>query len=217
MGSDSVPRCLNCDSSPDLARLLRQLAAEGPRSQVPPDEPFGQLNLSWPPAVPCRRSDAAGTAAEADPGTAPQPPAESPATATTQSQATTNADRPCPVYKRALRADQLRLVVFASGDTPRRGTEAESSWPVHVDLETYSDSDCPEYETVSYLWGGENGTARRAGLSTLGVPGMSSYRRKTAARCSAPSVQHMVSGLFGWTPFVSTKVILMSGNSRFRK
>jgi hypothetical protein len=29
--------------------------------------------------------------------------------------------------------------------------------PVHVSLETFSNDSHPEYETVSYIWGGENG------------------------------------------------------------
>ncbi|KLU91810.1 hypothetical protein MAPG_10758 [Magnaporthiopsis poae ATCC 64411] len=149
VGSDGLPRCRNCASSPDLGHLLRQAVADGPALQIPPDEPPGRLNLSWPPTVPYLRSESAGAADSPQ-----QHSATSPAS---NPQIDIGAAPFSPVYRKTLRSDEFRLLVLDSRETPTRGADAEGGWPVHFELETYNDSDCPEYEAVSYVWGGEEG------------------------------------------------------------
>jgi hypothetical protein len=54
-----------------------------------------------------------------------------------------------PIYERRLTSNEfrlLRLCPVQNGDDP-----------VHLTLHTYTHDDCPEYETVSYTWGGEEG------------------------------------------------------------
>ncbi|KLU86445.1 hypothetical protein MAPG_05458 [Magnaporthiopsis poae ATCC 64411] len=149
---DGVPHCLNCLQSPDVAQLLEQFALEDSRLRIPPDEPPSELNLAWPPTVPYVRSREEETTVGAGLGAAvSQPPRESSTASTLQGQVASS------VYPQALRTNQLRLLVLDSRDTPSCGNEAEDNWPVHVELETYNDNNCPEYEAVSYLWGGEDG------------------------------------------------------------
>ncbi|KAK0639716.1 heterokaryon incompatibility protein-domain-containing protein [Cercophora newfieldiana] len=54
-----------------------------------------------------------------------------------------------PVYPIRLGSDELRVIILSASDDP--------TYPLHVDLESHHDGRCPEYETVSYSWGGENG------------------------------------------------------------
>ncbi|KAF1966795.1 hypothetical protein BU23DRAFT_485692 [Bimuria novae-zelandiae CBS 107.79] len=48
-----------------------------------------------------------------------------------------------------LRADQFRMLCLSP--------VADCNDPIHVDLETYDDNNCPEYKFTSYAWGGEDG------------------------------------------------------------
>jgi len=54
-----------------------------------------------------------------------------------------------PIYGPTLGADEFRLVCISAA----RQDEGKI---IHVSLETYNQANCPEYETVSYTWGGEN-------------------------------------------------------------
>ncbi|KLU92484.1 hypothetical protein MAPG_11429 [Magnaporthiopsis poae ATCC 64411] len=163
--SDGLPHCQICKSSPDLPRLLSQLVAESPGLQIPPDEPPGQLNLSWPPTIAYSRSTptggAAGSAAcDPDVHALSQSAAGANTSVNNDSQpvsAVLESDKPpSPIYPKALSPDEFRLLVLDSCDTPAPGDETTHEWPVHVSLETYRDGDRPEYETVSYTWGGED-------------------------------------------------------------
>ncbi|KXH67316.1 hypothetical protein CSAL01_06943 [Colletotrichum salicis] len=54
-----------------------------------------------------------------------------------------------------LSSDELRLAVLhAVGDKGK-------SYPIHVDLELYKDTQFPDYDAVSYTWGDENGKSER--------------------------------------------------------
>ncbi|KAF2030840.1 hypothetical protein EK21DRAFT_43561, partial [Setomelanomma holmii] len=53
------------------------------------------------------------------------------------------------IYGVTLRSKDFRLVCLTA--VPRK------DHPVHLTLETYTYNERPEYETVSYMWGGENG------------------------------------------------------------
>lgn len=56
---------------------------------------------------------------------------------------------PSPIYPSSLDSSHFRLIYL---------TESEDiSAPIHIQLEEYSFRDHPEYETVSYVWGGEEG------------------------------------------------------------
>ncbi|EJT75355.1 hypothetical protein GGTG_05292 [Gaeumannomyces tritici R3-111a-1] len=160
VGPGGVPHCLTCLRSPDVVQLLAQLALEHSRLNIPPDEPPGEMNLAWPPTVPYLRSGVEETTAEAGLDVAvSQPPRESSSASTSQPQAAPNTEHPSSVYPQTLRPDQIRLLVLDSRDTPSRAAEADDNWPIHVELKAYNDDDCPEYEAVSYAWGGEDGNS----------------------------------------------------------
>lgn len=55
-----------------------------------------------------------------------------------------------PIYGPTLAANEFRLACVSAA-------AKDEDKIVHVSLEVYSQTDCPEYETVSYTWGGENG------------------------------------------------------------
>ncbi|VUC36766.1 unnamed protein product [Clonostachys rosea] len=59
---------------------------------------------------------------------------------------------PDPPYPSALGADEFRLICLEAASS--------SDDPIHLMLEVYSLESCPEYETVSYTWTGENGDSR---------------------------------------------------------
>lgn len=104
---------------------------------MPPDEKFGEMDLSWPETVLY----------------IPQPQSfprmdsrEFNETDTREGQ-----DAPSPIYTRRLNDDEFRLLYLPAVD--------DESHPIHASLEAYQIDDCPEYETVSYCWGGEDGDA----------------------------------------------------------
>ncbi|KAL8356951.1 hypothetical protein RB601_002009 [Gaeumannomyces tritici] len=163
---NGLPHCQSCKSTPDIPRLLTQQGTGLANLQVPPDEPPGQLNLSWPPAVPYSKSaqicDAASSASsihelfEAGTGASTSTSADSKSHPVSAAPNTTRSEPFSPVYPEALLPDEFRLLVLDSPNTPAHADAATHDWPVHMDLETYRDNEHPEYETVSYTWGGEN-------------------------------------------------------------
>lgn len=58
--------------------------------------------------------------------------------------------RPRPRHMRPHCRYEFRLARF---DAPPDGTDPDH--PIHITLEVFRRDDCPEYETVSYTWGGE--------------------------------------------------------------
>lgn len=55
------------------------------------------------------------------------------------------------IYGDTLAPDEFRLACLSAMSTD------DGDYPLHVSLEVYNDRNCPEYETVSYTWGGEDG------------------------------------------------------------
>ncbi|KAL8391847.1 hypothetical protein RB595_002160 [Gaeumannomyces hyphopodioides] len=146
---NGLPSCQSCKSSPDIPRLLTQLGEGFPGLQVPQDEPPGQLNLSWPPTVPYSKS------IQIDDTTRSASP-DLDIHALFETGTGTSSEPSSPVYPKVLRPDEFRLLVLDSHNTPTHGDEKTHDRPVHIDLETHRDNQHPEYETVSYTWGGEN-------------------------------------------------------------
>ncbi|KAI6634829.1 hypothetical protein MCOR14_006054 [Pyricularia oryzae] len=148
---DATPYCDNCRKSPDVETLRASIAASHAIAKPPPDEPPGQLNLFWPPTVPYRKplcKDGERVVPRLD------GPIASGTSSVVAGQGLGNdiAVRPfSSVYERPLEADEFRLLIIEPS--------ANEDDPVHVTLEIYHDDDCPEYETVSYTWGGEEDDA----------------------------------------------------------
>jgi len=140
---DDVPFCEACGMSPPLREMIACATQANLFPHVPHNEPPDQMNLHWPSCARySKRQEPVGNEA-ASSGTADFGLA----------LPTANAGPPSLVYKPALKHDQFRLL--------RLSCVNDDHHPIHGELETYPDDDCPEYETVSYLWGGENGDARQ--------------------------------------------------------
>ncbi|TLD11702.1 hypothetical protein PspLS_11785 [Pyricularia sp. CBS 133598] len=148
---DAKPRCHNCHKSPDIEDLRASSIGSSSTIKPPPDEPPGQLNLSWPPTVPYAKppsQDGVKLVCRFDDAILSDP------TSLAAGQGLSNKVPVSPsslVYGKQLAADEFRLLVL---EPPTNEDD-----PVHVTLETYHDDDCPEYETVSYTWGGEEDDA----------------------------------------------------------
>lgn len=143
---DGTPKCLACHQRPHLDELAAAGAATNISPPIPPDKPLGELNLWWPPSVPYERPS---TRVEETTGnTHESGPCPSPTAAKMEAE-----DPPISsssvVYEKTIQSDQIRLIYLAA-------VEDDDS-PVHVILEVYDLENCPEYEAVSYTWGGENG------------------------------------------------------------
>nr|XP_036587975.1 uncharacterized protein CTRU02_01987 [Colletotrichum truncatum]KAF6799116.1 hypothetical protein CTRU02_01987 [Colletotrichum truncatum] len=149
---DGTPKCLNCGRATHLADLKACGATANSAAPVPVEKPFGQRNLWWPPSVPYRRAEegADEQTGEADGDSewedlSQQMTNGKPEEHTLAVKATPLASN---MYSETLKPDEFRLVCISAS----RNLDCL----VHFDLEVYSLDDCPEYETVSYTWAGEN-------------------------------------------------------------
>lgn len=137
VGEDSVPRCKACGAS--AHGQLKQLR-EHPSNAVsplPPDEKTGQLNLYWPSSVQYTREKTEVLAEEIRDSL--------------QISDTPSRTQQSLVHGRTLERDEFRLICL---------TAEEKELPVdvvHLSLETHNDGNFPDYEAVSYTWGGEDG------------------------------------------------------------
>lgn len=135
--SDGILRCAECLASLDVAQVLAVDAAAGSSVlDIPPDQKLGEMRLWWPPSVRYHSASALANDMKED---APPP------------QAASADQRSSPAYSRRLASNEIRLICIPA---------AAPEDPVHLTLEIYSLDDCPEYETVSYTWAGEDGDGR---------------------------------------------------------
>ncbi|KAF4997535.1 hypothetical protein FDECE_12065 [Fusarium decemcellulare] len=120
--------------------------------ETPPDELPGRMNLWWPQSVPYRkRNDISSLVVLSE---MHQDMDQSGGTATQQSASNTKTFN--HIYTRDLEPELFRLAYLQSFATPEY-----TSFIIHVSLETYELDNCPEYETVSYTWAGENNDSTR--------------------------------------------------------
>ncbi|KAL2682857.1 hypothetical protein Neosp_007315 [[Neocosmospora] mangrovei] len=137
VGEDSVPRCKACGTS--AHEQLQQLREHptNPIPPFPPDEEAGQLNLYWPPSVPYTRGETAALTEDIH--------------NSLQISDSLSRTQKSLIHGRTLGRDEFRLICL---------TAEEKDLPadvVHLSLETYNDGNFPDYEAVSYTWGGEDG------------------------------------------------------------
>ncbi|KAK0631282.1 heterokaryon incompatibility protein-domain-containing protein, partial [Immersiella caudata] len=121
-----VPSCQSCGECWDLESFVAQQRNANPFPQIPPNENPGDLDLFWPPTVPYAREIEIHCLPQEE-DTAPEPPR---------------------IYNRELGPEDFRLLCLQGS--------ADSSSPIRADLENYAFERCPEYEAVSYAWGGED-------------------------------------------------------------
>ncbi|GAB1316893.1 Heterokaryon incompatibility domain-containing protein [Madurella fahalii] len=149
--------CRSCGSAPNLDEI-NPLAYESPFPEPPPDKPRGKMDLWWPPSVPYRdivgrlSEDAAGVgnaSEEMDETVSKAPISSVRETGPTE----THHAAQSTIYTTKVGKGQFRLACITA--TPN------VDHPIHLELETYSLNNCPEYETVSYCWAGEDGDSTR--------------------------------------------------------
>ncbi|KAH7176176.1 phosphoribosylglycinamide synthetase [Dactylonectria macrodidyma] len=132
---DRTPRCRSCDGAPHVAELVANRATASSVPLVPPDKPLGQMNLWWPRSVPY---SAPWSPSGADKlGDETRAPPKAPGAAAETSP-----------YSSTLQPSEFRLICLPAVDA--------HDCPLHLTLEVYDLEDCPEYETVSYTWAGED-------------------------------------------------------------
>lgn len=141
--NSSVPECRSCGSN--ASALLRRAAEEPAPSysgiNLPPETPIGQMDLWWPPCVPYTCNGVRR----------PRPEVSSGNTACLTPQASASESSLSEIYTSTLGRDHFRLLYLS-------GAKAIDS-PIHGSLVEYPRDNCPEYETTSYTWGGEDGDA----------------------------------------------------------
>ncbi|RSM08375.1 hypothetical protein CDV31_008187 [Fusarium ambrosium] len=130
-----LPCCESCGSSPNIPTLISEQAGYDPPWAMPPDEKFGEMNLFWPdPSLYSPQSQATAKVGSKE---------------LNKSDTGEEQDAPSPIYTRRLKDDEFRLLCLSAAN--------DDTQPIHASLEAYRTDDCPEYEAVSYCWGGENG------------------------------------------------------------
>jgi len=158
--SQEIPQCGSCGSRCPLEELI-SAQNENPSLSFPPNEPCGEMNLWWPRSVPYHNSKARETSTQSVHQSSLDSSLQSKSTASNlqpleddyiRASEESGSVEPVylPIYGPTLSADEFRLVCI-----PAAGENDEDV--IHVSLETYSQANCPEYEAVSYTWGGENG------------------------------------------------------------
>ena len=162
---EGVPHCQNCDS----VASIHSLVAQQPSPSAAPQDELGEpMNLWWPPSVPYTGQSGArreatgkdpsghqiptpGAGGEKVAGQGGKRPDSSP-----PSSPHAKVVRPSPVYDSALAAEEIRLICLSAVGDGDSGDDDDNNFPLHVTLEAYRHDECPEYETTSYTWGGED-------------------------------------------------------------
>jgi len=146
---------------------MEQAAEANPFPPVPPDEPLNQMNLHWPRCVRYRhahdpsRPEPARTNAPLDAvcevrnyGLGTESRRSSPEPRNSRQEESQVSDT-SPTYHPALNPNEFRILWLPAGKKPT------DTGPIHCELETFALDDCPEYEAISYAWGGEDGDSTR--------------------------------------------------------
>jgi hypothetical protein len=169
-----IPHCKSCGTTPEVDEVTLQDDAHA-SAPIPPDEPSGTFNLWWPLSVRYRKlSDDIGNEDTKSPLSlqAPQnksrvnfsrpihpknllPPGhhnpsqlQQPNFSEASGHSAISANHVSPIYGNELGLDEFRLISLSS--------TSDESFPLHVSFERFKNANCPEYETVSYTWGGED-------------------------------------------------------------
>lgn len=138
----NTPRCRSCQSCPDIQQLVAQHVCSNTQLTVPPDEHFGELNLYWPECVPYEGSTEVSALHRSEEHT-------DQTGRIYDLYSSTDVSTFPNIYKATLRGNEFRVLCLPAVE--------DSDTLIHVELETYRRDACPEYETTSYAWGGEDG------------------------------------------------------------
>lgn len=146
----STPKCRACGGAcPPVADLVAQLDRETSTIVLPPDESHGQFNLWWPRDVPYINQGVINESHEHTFTVQNQHLEDNVSNLAIEDNQVANAH----IYQKTLESNEFRLACLTA-------TPQEDDYPIHLSLETYTHENRPEYETVSYVWGGETGDSR---------------------------------------------------------
>ncbi|PVH73309.1 hypothetical protein DL98DRAFT_501354, partial [Cadophora sp. DSE1049] len=148
-----TPRCRSCGSIAAVDEITAKHVAEQSAAEIPPDEPIGQMALWWPPSVRYLSRHWVDSDAS-EPGPDANKSTQDGLINLTRSMKV-SPSTPDAIYGTTLSAEEFRLARF---DALEDGLGPE--YPIHIALEVFRLDDCPEYETVSYTWGGEDDDSR---------------------------------------------------------
>jgi len=140
VNDEGIILCRACNRSPNVAEAIsRKYRQDATLSPAPGNQSVGAYNLWWPPSVPYTKNN--GDAVSNNKGT------------TSKDSNTTGPPRTqhYPAYPHRLVSTEFRLLCLSATSDPDA--------PLHLTLETHRDERHPEYEAVSYTWGGENDDA----------------------------------------------------------
>ncbi|KAK4208167.1 heterokaryon incompatibility protein-domain-containing protein [Rhypophila decipiens] len=137
----NVPWCASCGSRYRWREHVPRNESSNSVLGIPEAGPSDRMNLRWPGSVPYK-------SILGNPSGGPSKSCDIPAELNTTKE---SKPRGSPIYGDTLAPDEFRLACLTAveGDNEQ--------YPLHVSLEVFSDHNCPEYETVSYTWGGEEG------------------------------------------------------------
>ncbi|KAM7214607.1 Heterokaryon incompatibility protein (HET) domain containing protein, partial [Rhypophila decipiens] len=139
-------RCSSCSrTSPTPESLRDSSVGSNPLPTIPPDEPLGSLNLSWPSSTYYTYSNDTRSGHDR-------------AISADQQTETINPPKPVAsdiVYNQSLQQDEIRLLHLSPSPSPSLLHPF-----IHIRLGVYPDKPCPEYEAISYTWADEDGDFR---------------------------------------------------------
>lgn len=156
--------CLHVCPSATTLMAIADLEKTSSGINIPQDEPRGQMNLWWPrdvlyvnqkpgidrSSMPPKADNAEYKAYKPDQSSRPPKVKHSeykthePGVETSVNQLSSPG-----IYGETLAGNEFRLVCLEAPPA--------KDYPVRLSLETYTYDNRPEYEPVSYMWGGENG------------------------------------------------------------
>ncbi|KAF4849562.1 Heterokaryon incompatibility protein 6, OR allele [Colletotrichum siamense] len=122
---------------------------------LPPDEPEGHLGLWWPPSVPYSSNEPLIEIKNNEKSSTDGPilsgvksDIQKASAKTSLSSASLANDQ---VYERALTPSQFRLAYLSAIPS-----KSDTTYPIHLSFDIFEDNHRPDYDAVSYAWGGED-------------------------------------------------------------
>ncbi|KAK3319109.1 heterokaryon incompatibility protein-domain-containing protein [Apodospora peruviana] len=136
-----VACCTSCGSRYRWQENIPRNESSNSVLGIPEAGPSDRMNLRWPGSVPYKSIL----------GNPSPDPSQSTEIPTDSNKADASQPHGSRIYGDTLAPDEFRLACLTAveGDNEQ--------FPLHVSLEVFKDHNCPEYETVSYTWGGEEG------------------------------------------------------------
>ncbi|KAF0329345.1 hypothetical protein GQ607_003294, partial [Colletotrichum asianum] len=154
VAGDGAPTCRGCGKSAQEMQRPREDPGTSLEA-LPPDEPEGHLGLWWPPSVSYSSNDSPietennkmnGTN-ELTPSEV-KPDVQKGSAKPSLSSASLENDQ---IYERALRPSEFRLACLSAIPS-----KSDTTYPIHLSFDIFEDDHYPDYDAVSYAWGGEN-------------------------------------------------------------